>query len=62
MDKEKENTEFEDLGSSRAKPADDYNESENVKCDQEDWFENHWFQFENEIDENDLANTVGILQ
>ena len=41
---------------------DDYSESENIKCDQDNWFENHWFHFENDIDENDLGmnNTVGI--
>ena len=62
LDNQKENTEFQDLGSSQAKPMDDYSESENIKCDQDNWFENHWFHFENDIGENDLRmnNTVGI--
>jgi len=61
LDNQKESTEFQDLGSSQAKPMDDYSESENIKCDQDNWFENHWFQFENDIDANDLImdDTVG---
>ena len=57
---QRENAEFQDLGSSKAKPSadGDDDEIENIKIDQNQCFENHWFHFENDITEEDLRKDI----
>jgi len=53
VEQQRENTEFEDLGSSKYRAAANEEEEGDTQLENQ-WFESHWFAFENTIGETDL--------